>query len=181
MNTLKIRKLSYTAIFFSLCTVMVMLQIPVYSFLWIEFSLIFLILCRRVVGNNYAYLIALIYPWFAMLSYVPSDPVGILALISLNVFTLTFDVVFEKRNVYFRSVIITILSATLMTFWNILFITPFYLSWDYAAVWQAFWAYFGLYMIFNISKVGISYIVLEPTWMFVKKHYNDRIKEFNEA
>lgn len=181
MNTLKIRKLSYTAIFFSLCTIMVMLQIPVYSFLWIEFSLIFLIICRRVVGNGYAYLISVIYPWFAMLSYVPSDPVGILALISLNIFALTFDVMFENKNVYFRSFMITILSAFVMTMWNLMFITPFYLGWDYSLVYETFWAYFGLYMVFNITKVGISYIILEPTWIYVKKHYNDKIKEFNNA
>ena len=162
-NNKDLKKLSLASMFFALCSVLVIFQIPVYSFLNLDFSLFALIIAVRFVGYRIAILIAIAFPWFAMLSYLPADFIACLILITLNLSTLFFDYLFRevtKVKNQWASGILTSISATLtVTLLNVLVFTPAYFNFDYEIVFQAFWYYFFMYLGFNFCKISLNYLL----------------------
>ncbi len=166
---MKTKKIILASSFFAFCCIAVLLQIPVYSFLTIEFSLVFLLIANRFVGFKYSILIAILYPWFAMVSYIPADIVGVSTLIVLNLLVIFFDTFFIQnkklmKNNYIKIFLSIFLISVIMTFLNLILFIPAYYGFDYSLITQDGILWYTLYIIivfipFNIIKLTIMYLI----------------------
>lgn len=158
-NTVDIKKITLTSLFLALCSTLVILQIPVYLFLNVDFSLVALLLAIRFVGYRNSFLIALIYPWFAMFSYLPADLVAVAILITLAVLVICFDFIFKKiiKNEYAAAASIILVTTITITLLNVFLFTPMYYDFNYELIFKQFWYWFFMYLGFNSIKLSICY------------------------
>lgn len=170
----KLNSLITSSMFLSMSAILVIFQIPYFlaPFLFIDLSFVSLLLARRVVGLRNSIIIALIYPWFSLLSISPNI-VGILFMIFQGLLLIVFDYLLFKHKSTFWKVLLNIILISLISYiLNMIIFTPLYGSFDESLfIWNEptlIWIEFVLYFPFNIIKIGISYIVMYQLLFLIK-------------
>ncbi|NOQ50584.1 MAG: hypothetical protein GQ557_02865 [Mycoplasmataceae bacterium] len=172
-----VTKLTYASFILAICVILVLVQIPVLPLyaLAIDLSLFPLLFCKRHISKPYAYIIALIYPWFSYFSYMGGGLVGASILVIFALTTLTIDSFFfnekktnkktdkntdKKKNESFKNIykslinyVFLFLSITFVIFiLNAVLFYPLFLNTSETS-WFPFWA-------FKYSNSWIYYLVI---------------------
>ncbi len=98
-NLNEISKVSYAGIYLGLSIILVFIQIPIptpWGGIAIDLGLVPVIIARRHIGDQYAIIIAFIYPWFTLAGYIGGAIPGVLALILLSLMFVASDYLFAK-------------------------------------------------------------------------------------
>ncbi|BDV02780.1 ECF transporter S component [Candidatus Hepatoplasma crinochetorum] len=166
-NNIKIfREITTAGIFLSLVFLFIIIQIPIpATFFKLDFSISILLLSLKYTKLIYSYLIATISPF--ILFFVGGEIIGILFLVFLNLITITFHIIFEKKIfklsnnkkfLIFNYILLVGLIIIIISFINLFIFTPAYYNFDYEFIFDNFWYFFAITFSFNLFKISLNYI-----------------------
>jgi len=159
------KKITLAGIYFALASILCLLEIPVFGFMSIEFSLVVVLMSYFTIGWKYTFWLSITYPWMTMINYFPTSWVGALTLIALNLLVMISLIALKaKDNSYVRMVISILIVSIAMTLLNIVFFNAAWSGFDYS------WAFqpeiiitsLAFYIPFNIIKLLIMYVIAIP-------------------
>ncbi len=144
-------------------------QIPVYNFIAIDFSLAFLFLSTKYLSKPKVFIITLFVPFFAFLSYFPTDIMGVLILEVIFNFSLVFYYLY--RNIRFINFVLQLLSTLIVVFlFNLLIAYPYYYGFDYELVFQ--WSFVEFVLILTTISTSLRWTLNYFLFLLLRKNLN---------
>ncbi len=127
----EIKKLVITSMFLAVCGALSIFQIPlpfIASYAGFDLAIIPLLLSRRFVGLTKSIVIALIYPFFTLISVIPNF-IGVLFLMMQSTSIVLIDFIFNNKKYNIFGIIISIVLITIISvIINIFIIMPLYVG-----------------------------------------------------
>ncbi len=156
-------QIALTGIFLALSTLFALIQIPIVSFLSLDFSILIILISTNFLKNRNVIIISIFSPLF-MMFFRGDDIIGVIFLIVTNLFiSFIFKLIFyEKKEIkvfkYFAySIGLVVFISMVLTFLNIILFTPAYYGFDYGAVYENINWFFYVLLPFNIFKFSLVF------------------------
>ncbi len=145
-------------------------QIPLYNFLAVDFSLAFLFLSTEYLSKPKVFLITIFIPFFALLSYFPTDIMGVLILEVIFNSSLYFYFLFKNFSFLFKA-LFQLLSLLLIAFlFNFLLAYPYYYGFDYEVVFQ--WDFVKFVALLTMVSTTVRWLLNYLLFLLLRKSLN---------
>ncbi len=171
-------QIALTGIFLALSTLFALIQIPIVSFLSLDFSILIILISTNFLKYRNVIIISIFSPLFMMLIR-GNDIIGMVFLIVANLFiSFIFRLVFSKDeeikvfkySVY--SIGLVIFISVVLTILNIILFTPAYYGFDYVAIYENINWFFYVLLPFNIFKFSLIFFFYGFYYfIFLKKSF----------
>lgn len=176
----EIRNLVLTSVFLALCGVLSMIQIPLFFEPYAGFDLatIPLLLSRRFVGLAKACIIAIMYPFFTLLSSIP-NLIGVLFLVIQSLFLVLIDYKLNKKEYKIIRISLSILLVTIVSIIiNVFLIVPLYVG-GFSIYWSNpipnILIAIESSIIITPIRLIVGYLIIWPLWILIKERFSDYI------
>lgn len=157
----KLNQIILAGIFLSLSSLLILIQIPIFSFLKLDFSLVIILIAEAYLSFSLSLLIALFSPVVILIAY--GDPIGMLFLIILNlVVVLIHHFIYLYKNkfkIFFSSLIIILITSLLVSFINVFVFVPLFYGYSAINESMSIWLYWILILSFNLIKLLLIYFI----------------------
>ncbi len=169
----KTKQLTLSATILAAAAVLLIVQIPIVNNLglYLDFSLVALLIGRRYVGFWNSFIISTIYPWFSLL--FGGNPVGALFLVLQAWVLLVLDAIINKRDM---SIFGTFMIIVMVTLWsvvlNVFLIGPLFSMGDGYTYLDGWVTWMTISLIFNPFKLGIVYGISAGLWLALENSFN---------
>jgi len=180
MKKPSVRKILQISLLIALAVILGALQIPITSFLALDFSYVILIFAIYIFSWKEALIIAIIFPWISLLFSTYPDPLGYFIIMLMGIFLIAFHEVFANL---FKSIFSNkkYLLYSLIAFFNIIFVsflmTYLNMIWFFPlyGIESDSQVIFGVILPFNLVKLFIVYLIfylmLMPITKIIKENY----------
>ena len=160
----QLRQLILAGMFMAFAAFFIIWQIPLYNFLAIDFSLAFLFLSTEYLSKPKVFLITFFIPFFALLSYFPTDIMGVLILEVIFNGSLYFYFIFKTTPKIIR-IFLQLFSLLIIVFlFNLLLAYPYYYGFNYEIVFQWNFIEFVILLttVSTVMRWTLNYLLFLP-------------------
>ncbi len=161
----KNNQIALTGMFLALTTLFEIIQIPVVSFLNLDFSILIILISISFLEFKYVSIVSIFSPLFLLL-FRTGDVVGVSFLIVANLLvSFSFWLTINKRKeitipgYLTYSLLLVIVISFILTFLNIVIFTPAYYGFDYSVVFENIIWFFSVLLPFNLLKFSLIFIL----------------------
>ncbi|BDV02279.1 MAG: hypothetical protein HPAVJP_1680 [Candidatus Hepatoplasma vulgare] len=158
----KLNQIILAGIFLSLSSLLILIQIPIFSFLKLDFSLVIILIAESYLSFSLSLFIGFFSPVVILIAY--GDPIGMLFLMLLNIIVILFHHLFysskNKKNLFISSIIIILVTSVVVSFINIFIFVPLFYGFSYINDFLSMWLYWLLILSFNIGKLLLIYFII---------------------
>lgn len=173
-NNKNLHQITLSSIFLAIIGILILIQIPFYSFLTLDLSGIAILFSLYFLELKYSILVSIFSAFFLLI--IGKDFLSIFIVILFNLSLIFFHkIIYNDSNLKFKilsSISIILLISSIFTFLNFIFFLPAWYGFDYSFIFENWLSFFLLIFIFNLSKLLLIYFIFNILLITFRKTNN---------